>query len=95
MVSDYVKQIRHIQPHGPYHLLGWSFGGSVAHAMAVQLEGLGEEVALLGIMDSVAVFTDLMDSSDIEIEIEKGFLDKYRELSVEDVKALWRTIQPV
>ncbi|KAF8947343.1 hypothetical protein BGZ46_005603 [Entomortierella lignicola] len=95
IASDYIKQIRHIQPHGPYHLLGWSFGGNVAHTMAVQLEGLGEEVALLGIMDSVAVFTDLLDSqSDIDIDIEKA-LDKYRALSVEDDKALWRTIQRV
>ncbi|MET7768766.1 amino acid adenylation domain-containing protein [Nocardia sp. NPDC005366] len=48
----YVKQIREIQPDGPYHLLGWSLGGVLAHAMAVQLQDEGERVALLGMMDS-------------------------------------------
>jgi hypothetical protein len=29
MAADYVTQIRTVQPSGPYHLLGWSFGGSL------------------------------------------------------------------
>ncbi|WP_368861098.1 alpha/beta fold hydrolase [Streptomyces actuosus] len=43
MAADYVARIREVQPSGPYHLLGWSFGGVVAHAMAVQLRKAGEE----------------------------------------------------
>jgi thioesterase domain-containing protein len=31
MVLDYLDQIRKIQPSGPYHLLGWSFGGILAY----------------------------------------------------------------
>ncbi|MGV9672552.1 thioesterase domain-containing protein [Gordonia sp. NPDC003504] len=50
----YVKEIRQIQPDGPYHLLGWSLGGQIAHAMAVMLQHDGDEVAFLGIMDAVA-----------------------------------------
>lgn len=52
MADDYVCAIRRIQPQGPYHLLGWSFGGVVAYAMACRLRQIGERVALLGIMDS-------------------------------------------
>jgi thioesterase domain-containing protein len=52
MASDYLEQIRRIQPKGPYHLLGWSFGGYVAHSMASQLEQEGEKVALLALLDS-------------------------------------------
>ena len=52
MASDYLEQIRRIQPNGPYHLLGWSFGGYVAHSMAAQLEQQGEKVALLALLDS-------------------------------------------
>ena len=52
MAEDYVGAIRIIQPQGPYHLLGWSFGGAVAYAMACRLQQLGERVALLAIMDS-------------------------------------------
>ncbi|MCX4092842.1 non-ribosomal peptide synthetase [Nocardia sp. alder85J] len=49
---EYVAQIRSVQPHGPYHLLGWSLGGLIAHEMAVQLQRAGERVALLAMMDS-------------------------------------------
>jgi thioesterase domain-containing protein len=52
MAADYVEQIRQVQPHGPYHLLGYSFGAAPAHEIAVQLQALGEEVAALIIMDS-------------------------------------------
>ncbi|MGV9720312.1 amino acid adenylation domain-containing protein [Nocardia beijingensis] len=48
----YVELIRAKQPTGPYHLLGWSFGGVIAHEMAVQLQRDGEQVALLAVMDS-------------------------------------------
>ncbi|PZG99974.1 non-ribosomal peptide synthetase, partial [Streptomyces sp. NTH33] len=52
MADDYLAEIRKVQPHGPYHLLGWSFGGLVAHAVAARLEAAGEEVALLALLDS-------------------------------------------
>lgn len=52
MARDYVEQIRTVQPTGPYHLLGWSFGGTVVHAMAVELQRQGEEVAFLTILDT-------------------------------------------
>ncbi|MFI5801330.1 amino acid adenylation domain-containing protein [Streptomyces sp. NPDC051561] len=52
IAADYLDRIRAVQPHGPYHLLGWSFGGLVVHALARQLRDLGEEVALLALLDS-------------------------------------------
>ncbi|OKI02484.1 hypothetical protein A6A06_15750 [Streptomyces sp. CB02923] len=52
MAADYLEQIRTVQPSGPYHLLGWSFGGAVAHAMATRLQEQGEEVAFLALLDS-------------------------------------------
>ena len=55
MAEDYVSIIRKIQPTGPYNLLGWSFGGLVAHAIATQLQDMGEEVALLALLDSYPV----------------------------------------
>ncbi|MGW1031999.1 amino acid adenylation domain-containing protein [Streptomyces antibioticus] len=47
-----VDQIRAVQPQGPYHLLGYSTGGNVAHAVATALQEQGEQVALLAIMDA-------------------------------------------
>jgi nonribosomal peptide synthetase DhbF len=55
MAEDYLSIIRKVQPHGPYNLLGWSFGGLVAHAVATQLQAMGEEVALLALLDSYPV----------------------------------------
>jgi thioesterase domain-containing protein len=46
-----------VQPSGPYYLAGWSFGGFVAYEMALQLERLGEDVAFVGLLDTLA--TDL------------------------------------
>ncbi|KAF9216449.1 hypothetical protein BGZ59_009649 [Podila verticillata] len=53
MTLDYIDHIRTIQPQGPYHLLGWSFGGKVAQSMAVELQNQGESVPLLVIMDAI------------------------------------------
>ncbi|WP_327066373.1 amino acid adenylation domain-containing protein [Kitasatospora sp. NBC_01302] len=52
MAAGYLEHIRAVQPNGPYQLLGWSFGGLVAHEMAVQLRQQGEQVSLLAILDS-------------------------------------------
>ncbi|MFC4057035.1 amino acid adenylation domain-containing protein, partial [Planomonospora corallina] len=49
---DYLERIREVQPRGPYRLAGWSMGGLIAHAMAVELRGRGEEVALLALLDA-------------------------------------------
>jgi nonribosomal peptide synthetase DhbF len=52
MASEYLVHIRKLQPHGPYYLLGWSFGGCVAQALASLLEQAGEEIGLLALLDS-------------------------------------------
>ncbi|MGW5455351.1 amino acid adenylation domain-containing protein [Nocardia sp. NPDC003979] len=48
----YLAAVRRIQPHGPYHFLGYSLGGNLAHAMAAILEAEGEQVAYVGLLDS-------------------------------------------
>ncbi|MEU6843562.1 amino acid adenylation domain-containing protein [Streptomyces sp. NPDC046716] len=55
MAAQYVAQVRTVQPHGPYRLLGWSFGGNVVQEVAVQLQEAGEEVALLTVLDAFPV----------------------------------------
>ncbi|RZB19947.1 non-ribosomal peptide synthetase [Streptomyces sp. F001] len=52
MAADYVEQLRSVQPSGPYHIVGWSFGGLVAFEMATQLQEQGEEIALLALLDA-------------------------------------------
>ncbi len=55
MAADYCRAIAAVQPAGPYHLGGWSFGGLVALAMARQLEARGERVAELVLLDPTTV----------------------------------------
>ena len=54
LAARYVEALRRHQPHGPYFLGGWSFGGVVAYEMACRLAKLGEPVALLALIDSRA-----------------------------------------
>jgi aspartate racemase len=55
LAARYVQEIRSVQPHGPYHLLGYSLGGTIAHAIAVQLRSDGDSVATLAMMDTRVV----------------------------------------
>ncbi|MDT3445760.1 thioesterase domain-containing protein [Pseudofrankia sp. BMG5.37] len=48
----HARTIRLLRPRGPYLLLGHSFGGVIALEVAQQLTAIGEEVALLTIVDS-------------------------------------------
>ena len=47
MAAAYVKDLKAVQPTGPYQLGGYCFGGNVAYEMARQIEASGEKVALL------------------------------------------------
>ncbi|MBT2398278.1 thioesterase domain-containing protein [Streptomyces sp. ISL-100] len=68
-----VPRIRRVQPAGPYHLLGWSFGGNVAHTIATRLRQQGEEVALLALLDSYPPewqeLADFLDEPDLLAEV--------------------------
>jgi oxalate---CoA ligase len=52
MAAHYVSEIRRHQPHGPYFVGGFCFGGQVAFEMARQLHLQGERVALVAMIDS-------------------------------------------
>jgi amino acid adenylation domain-containing protein len=54
MAADYIDALRVVQPQGPYLLAGHSMGGVIAFEMSQQLQHLGEEVALLALIDSWA-----------------------------------------
>lgn len=54
MARCYVDALRKVQPEGPYHLGGFSFGCLVAFEMAHVLTRAGEEVALLALVDEPA-----------------------------------------
>ncbi|MFI7547036.1 amino acid adenylation domain-containing protein [Actinoplanes sp. NPDC049599] len=53
MVGEYVDHILERQEHGPYRLIGWSYGGALAHAAAAELTRRGHRVSLLALLDCV------------------------------------------
>jgi thioesterase domain-containing protein len=52
MAAHYIKEMREVQPYGPYLLGGHSLGGMIAFEMACQLRELGEQVDLLALLDA-------------------------------------------
>jgi amino acid adenylation domain-containing protein len=78
MINDYVTQILTLQPTGPYHVLGWSFGGTLAQAVAAELQRRGNEVALLAILDAApaAYFSGL---ETFDEDMIRPFLANYME----------------
>jgi acyl transferase domain-containing protein/thioesterase domain-containing protein len=52
MASYYLKEIRSVQPHGPYYLAGFCFGGFLALEAAQQLRVQNENVPLVIMINS-------------------------------------------
>lgn len=52
MAELYLKEIKAIQPEGPYFLGGYCMGGTIAYEMAQQLRAQGDEVALVAMLDT-------------------------------------------
>lgn len=71
MAADYVAAIRSVQPKGPYLIGGWSFGGSVAFAMARILERAGESVPLIIMVDAPSPFIDSFAEDDVDFLLER------------------------
>ncbi|MEE2061408.1 amino acid adenylation domain-containing protein [Rhodococcus artemisiae] len=69
LASAHVESIRATQPHGPYHLLGYSVGGQIAHEIAAQLDAAGEVVASLTMLDT-HLQEDAPDAEIVTAEIE-------------------------
>ncbi|CAN3130011.1 non-ribosomal peptide synthase/polyketide synthase [Mycobacterium sp. smrl_JER01] len=51
MARNYADRLQAIHPGGPYRLLGWSFGGVVAHELAIVLHSRGCAVDRLILLD--------------------------------------------
>ena len=53
MATEYLSAVKARQPDGPYYLCGYSFGGLVAFEMARRLVDSGDDVALVGLFDTM------------------------------------------
>lgn len=52
IAEHFIRQIRTLQPSGPYHLAGFCLGGIIAFEMAQQLVASGEEAPLLILVET-------------------------------------------
>jgi thioesterase domain-containing protein/NAD(P)-dependent dehydrogenase (short-subunit alcohol dehydrogenase family)/acyl carrier protein len=52
LAEHYLREVRLVQPHGPYFLGGYSGGGITAFEMCRRLAAEGEKIAFLGLIDS-------------------------------------------
>nr|WP_137726431.1 non-ribosomal peptide synthetase [Prescottella subtropica] len=93
LAARYVDLIRGPAPHGPYRLLGYSVGGAIAHAMAVRLRTLGEDVAALIMLDTQtadSVPADAPTPTRAMLEDEfVGTADAYPTLTDTDVQRIY------
>ncbi|AXI80098.1 non-ribosomal peptide synthetase [Peterkaempfera bronchialis] len=54
LTALYTRELRRVQPSGPYRLGGWSSGAVIAAGIAHRLEALGEKVERLVVIDAPA-----------------------------------------
>jgi amino acid adenylation domain-containing protein len=52
MATVYLDELRRAEPEGPYHLLGWSFGGYLVYEMARRLTAAGATVGMAALLDT-------------------------------------------
>jgi amino acid adenylation domain-containing protein len=90
MAASYADRLQAVYPVGPYNLLGWSFGGPVAHQLAVELRRRGCVVQRLVLLDpghraNGTVRNEAVDESQIESRIESLLLDQFLRASRIDI----------
>nr|WP_260861213.1 thioesterase domain-containing protein [Mycobacterium simulans] len=61
LAKDYAQRLVEFYPGGPYNILGWSFGGNVAHELAIELSRRGYVVRRLIILDAAASHDDAIN----------------------------------
>ncbi|QBG99829.1 non-ribosomal peptide synthetase [Xanthomonas oryzae] len=52
LAARLLRHLRAVQPHGPYRIAGWSFGGLLAYEIATQLLAADELVEFVGLIDT-------------------------------------------
>ncbi len=83
MAASYADRLQTLYPDGPYNLLGWSFGGPVAHELAIELRRRGCVVQRLILLDpgghsGNGAINQVPDKSQIESRILEEFLRSNR-----------------
>jgi len=99
--SDYIHKLQTLQPSGPYNILGWSLGGTIAFEMVRQLEMQGETILFFAIIDSPPPLNKPANSIPIitvhqELEFIRQFLPELilniNPETIQSLDELWRYV---
>ncbi|ASM04960.1 non-ribosomal peptide synthetase [Serratia marcescens] len=74
VVEAHLQTVLQVQPHGPYHFIGYSLGGTLAQGIAARLQARGEQVAFLGLLDTYPPETqnwDVMLDDNVLKEVQR------------------------
>ena len=75
IVADYIKEIRKLQPKGPYLIGGLCSGGVLAFEIACQLQAEGSQVPLVAIIDGISPHGIGDRYVSVDIDRKKSFLN--------------------
>ncbi len=78
MANFYLKEIKSIQPKGPYLLGGYSFGANVAFEIARILEDQGDVVDILFVIDGWSTFSSELKNKDSFIHSMENTISDFK-----------------
>ncbi len=70
IAAHHIRNLREVQPEGPYYLGGWCLSGVVAYEMAQQLRAMGAVVPLVAMFDcpNPSYFRNLSTSENLKVK---------------------------
>lgn len=88
IAAQYIKKIKTLQPQGPYYLISWSGGGNLVFEIALQLEQIGENLALLAFIECIGPMgLSNNGAQEFTLETEKSVANGLKEhLSDNDIE---------
>jgi len=90
MAAHYIREIREVQPEGPYCIGGWSFGGVIAFEMGKQLLAAGHEIELLALFDTHNLGQTHASEAPSSGKVRQA-VNFFYSRSMFHVEALWKT----
>jgi thioesterase domain-containing protein/acyl carrier protein len=89
LAQIHIHSLKKIQSHGPYHIAGWSLGGTIAFEIALQLEQSGEKIAFLALIDTPPPHKNLMKEIEFNNQL-MGYSNLSKQLLV--ARALYKPV---
>ena len=90
MAESYLSAIQSIQPHGPYYLVGYSFGATVMYEVANRFKEQNEEIGLLVLIEGWSVFSSAQQQA---IFFKEKFRREHPDLTDNMIDLAWARME--